>query len=232
MFSAELFCSSIASVNKETCTDGEVGVTACEHFCLFFCSSQTAPHWLWREVMSRHHHRFERDYRAIWDRRDRTAHLHNGVTGNACSAVGPSLTNGNNRPGLLPLPVIPSLLPTPVTIAVTTSSNELGAKRAGAPISAPAVKVGTDNILTTLTSFRSFFTLAANWCQFLSWACPSLFIFIIRHYANEKLGLIKPEPRSFLTVWGNINRTCVYNLSGAGCQSGKLVFSGMLVKTH
>lgn len=107
--------------------------------------SQTVPHWLWKEVMSRHHHRFERDYRGVWERRERPAPLHNGVTSNACTTVGPTLANGNNRPGLLPLPVIPSLLPTPVTIAVTTSSNELAAKRAGAPVSAPTVKVGTEN---------------------------------------------------------------------------------------
>ncbi|MCJ8743724.1 hypothetical protein PDJAM_G00097490 [Pangasius djambal] len=102
--------------------------------------------------MSRHHHRFERDYRGAWERRDRPAPLHNGVTNNACTPAGPTLANGNNRPGLLPLPVIPSLLPTPVTIAVTTSSNELGAKRAGAPVSAPTVKVGTER-RGAITSF-------------------------------------------------------------------------------
>ncbi|XP_057208209.1 kelch-like protein 29 isoform X1 [Triplophysa rosa] len=88
--------------------------------------------------MSRHHHRFERDYRAPWDRRERPTGLHNGT----CSSTAPPVANGNNRPGLLPLPVIPSLLPTPVTIAVTTASNGLATKRSGAPSSAaaPAVK--------------------------------------------------------------------------------------------
>ncbi|XP_077075988.1 kelch-like protein 29 [Siphateles boraxobius] len=85
--------------------------------------------------MSRHHHRFERDYRGPWDRRDRTGGLHNGVGNSTCS---PPVANGNNRPGLLPLPVIPSLLPTPVTIAVTTASNDLAAKRSGPPSSATA----------------------------------------------------------------------------------------------
>lgn len=90
--------------------------------------------------MSRHHHRFERDYRGPWDRRDRASGLHNGVGNSTCS---PPVANGNNRPGLLPLPVIPSLLPTPVTIAVTSASNDLAAKRSGAPSSAtaPVVKV-------------------------------------------------------------------------------------------
>ncbi|XP_017539178.1 kelch-like protein 29 [Pygocentrus nattereri] len=91
--------------------------------------------------MSRHHHRFERDYRGPWDRRDRPSAVHNGVANNACSPAAPPLANGNNRPGLLPLPVIPSLLPSPVTIAVTTSSTDLGAKRASAAsVAAPAVK--------------------------------------------------------------------------------------------
>uniref|UniRef100_M3ZMQ7 Kelch like family member 29 n=1 Tax=Xiphophorus maculatus TaxID=8083 RepID=M3ZMQ7_XIPMA len=69
--------------------------------------------------MSRHHHRFERDYRGPWDRRDiRPSGLHNGGANHSCASA---VVNGNNRPGLLPLPVIPSLLPTPVTVAVTTS---------------------------------------------------------------------------------------------------------------
>uniref|UniRef100_A0A8C6KLG9 Kelch like family member 29 n=1 Tax=Nothobranchius furzeri TaxID=105023 RepID=A0A8C6KLG9_NOTFU len=69
--------------------------------------------------MSRHHHRFERDYRGPWDRRDiRLTGLHNGGANHSCASA---VVNGNNRPGLLPLPVIPSLLPTPVTVAVTTS---------------------------------------------------------------------------------------------------------------
>uniref|UniRef100_A0A8C7XM85 Kelch-like family member 29 n=1 Tax=Oryzias sinensis TaxID=183150 RepID=A0A8C7XM85_9TELE len=70
--------------------------------------------------MSRHHHRFERDYRAPWERRDiRPSVLHNGGANHSCASA---VVNGNNRPGLLPLPVIPSLLPTPATVAVTTSS--------------------------------------------------------------------------------------------------------------
>ncbi|XP_014848009.1 PREDICTED: kelch-like protein 29 isoform X1 [Poecilia mexicana] len=77
--------------------------------------------------MSRHHHRFERDYRGPWDRRDiRPSGLHNGGANHSCASA---VVNGNNRPGLLPLPVIPSLLPTPVTVAVTTSSCDLVVKR-------------------------------------------------------------------------------------------------------
>ncbi|XP_003200801.4 kelch-like protein 29 isoform X1 [Danio rerio] len=87
--------------------------------------------------MSRHHHRFERDYRGPWERRERPSGLHNG----GCSpAAPPPVANGNNRPGLLPLPVIPSLLPTPVTIAVTTASNELNLKRSASSAAAPVVK--------------------------------------------------------------------------------------------
>ncbi|KAL0967727.1 hypothetical protein UPYG_G00256120 [Umbra pygmaea] len=84
--------------------------------------------------MSRHHNRFEREYRATpWERRDliRPAGLLNGAgANNSCSAA---VVNGNNRPGLLPLPVIPSLLPTPVTVAVTTttSGGDMAVKRQG-----------------------------------------------------------------------------------------------------
>uniref|UniRef100_A0A3Q1J0T8 BTB domain-containing protein n=1 Tax=Anabas testudineus TaxID=64144 RepID=A0A3Q1J0T8_ANATE len=78
--------------------------------------------------MSRHHHRFERDYRGPWERRDiRPSGLHNGGANHSCASA---VVNGNNRPGLLPLPVIPSLLPTPVTVAVTTSSSDIAVKRA------------------------------------------------------------------------------------------------------
>ncbi|XP_055088163.1 kelch-like protein 29 [Periophthalmus magnuspinnatus] len=77
--------------------------------------------------MSRHHHRFERDYRGPWERRDiRPSGLHNGGANHSCASA---VVNGNNRPGLLPLPVIPSLLPTPVTVAVTTSSGDIVVKR-------------------------------------------------------------------------------------------------------
>lgn len=78
-------------------------------------------------MMSRHHHRFERDYRGPWERRDiRPTGLHNGGANHSCASA---VVNGNNRPGLLPLPVIPSLLPTPVTVAVTTSSGDIAVKR-------------------------------------------------------------------------------------------------------
>ncbi|XP_036831941.1 kelch-like protein 29 isoform X1 [Oncorhynchus mykiss] len=85
------------------------------------------------EVMSGHHNRFEREYRGTpWERRDivRSAGLLNGAGANNCCAA--AVGNGNNRPGLLPLPVIPSLLPTPVTVAVTTSSGgDMVVKRQG-----------------------------------------------------------------------------------------------------
>ncbi|XP_019712031.1 LOW QUALITY PROTEIN: kelch-like protein 29 [Hippocampus comes] len=77
--------------------------------------------------MSRHHHRFERDYRAPWERRDiRLSGLHNGGANQSCASA---VVNGNNRPGLLPLPIIPSLLPTPTAVVVTTAGGEVAAKR-------------------------------------------------------------------------------------------------------
>ncbi|XP_066560218.1 kelch-like protein 29 [Amia ocellicauda] len=96
--------------------------------------------------MSRHHNRFERDYRNVWDRRERCATLNNGINSNCnsvnnCSSSSTGLSGGNNRPGLLPLPVIPSLLPTPVTVASTTASSELGVKRVGNPPTTSTAKV-------------------------------------------------------------------------------------------
>ncbi|KAM6992739.1 kelch-like protein 29 isoform 1-T2 [Tautogolabrus adspersus] len=77
--------------------------------------------------MSRNHHHFDRDIRGPWERRDiRPSGLHNGGANHNCSSA---IVNGNNRPGLLPLPVIPSLLPIPVTVAVTTSSNDIAVNR-------------------------------------------------------------------------------------------------------
>lgn len=86
--------------------------------------------------MSRHHHRFERDYRGPWERRDiRPSGLHNGGANHSCASA---VVNGNNRPGLLPLPVIPSLLPTPATVAVTTSSGDIAVKRGIAAVGSVA----------------------------------------------------------------------------------------------
>ncbi|XP_041661774.1 kelch-like protein 29 isoform X2 [Cheilinus undulatus] len=77
--------------------------------------------------MSHHHRRFERDQRGPWERRDICPSvLHNGGANHSCASA---IINGNNRPGLLPLPVIPSLLPTPVTVAMTTSSSDIAVKR-------------------------------------------------------------------------------------------------------
>ncbi|XP_030628655.1 kelch-like protein 29 [Chanos chanos] len=90
--------------------------------------------------MSRHHHRFEREYRGAWERRDRPPGHHNGIANSGCTPAAPVVANGNNRPGLLPLPVIPSLLPTPVTIAVTTASSDLVTKRLPSSAPTPAVK--------------------------------------------------------------------------------------------
>ncbi|KAM7118062.1 kelch-like protein 29 isoform X5 [Ciconia boyciana] len=72
--------------------------------------------------MSRHHSRFERDYRAGWDRRDWSSNGNHVSSTNCSSAVS---TNSNNRPGLLPLPIVPSRLPTPATAACTTVNSDV-----------------------------------------------------------------------------------------------------------
>ncbi|NXA81625.1 KLH29 protein, partial [Thryothorus ludovicianus] len=72
-------------------------------------------------AMSRHHSRFERDYRAGWDRRDWSSNgTHVGST--SCSSAS---TTSSSRPGLLPLPMVPARLPTPATAACTTGSSEV-----------------------------------------------------------------------------------------------------------
>uniref|UniRef100_A0A2K6ETR0 Kelch like family member 29 n=1 Tax=Propithecus coquereli TaxID=379532 RepID=A0A2K6ETR0_PROCO len=79
--------------------------------------------------MSRHHSRFERDYRVGWDRREWSVNGTHGttsicsVTSGAGSGTASSLSA---RPGLLPLPVVPSRLPTPATAPApcTTGSSE------------------------------------------------------------------------------------------------------------
>ncbi|XP_052504378.1 kelch-like protein 29 isoform X4 [Budorcas taxicolor] len=79
--------------------------------------------------MSRHHSRFERDYRVGWDRREWSANGTHGTT-SICSATagagGSSASSLSARPGLLPLPVVPSRLPTPATAPTpcTTGSGE------------------------------------------------------------------------------------------------------------
>ncbi|KAM6081514.1 kelch-like protein 29 isoform 3-T5 [Chlamydotis macqueenii] len=72
--------------------------------------------------MSRHHSRFERDYRAGWDRRDWSSNGNHVGSTNCSNAVS---TNSNNRPGLLPLPIVPSRLPTPATAACTTVNSDV-----------------------------------------------------------------------------------------------------------
>ncbi|NWU08861.1 KLH29 protein, partial [Cephalopterus ornatus] len=72
--------------------------------------------------MSRHHSRFERDYRAGWDRRDWSSNG-NHVSSTNCSSA--ASTNSNTRPGLLPLPIVPSRLPTPATAACTTGNSDV-----------------------------------------------------------------------------------------------------------
>ncbi|XP_040409831.1 kelch-like protein 29 isoform X2 [Cygnus olor] len=72
--------------------------------------------------MSRHHSRFERDYRAGWDRRDWSSNGNHVGSTNCSSAAS---TTSTNRPGLLPLPIVPSRLPTPATAACTTGNSDV-----------------------------------------------------------------------------------------------------------
>ncbi|GAA6109310.1 kelch-like protein 29 isoform X2 [Tachysurus ichikawai] len=95
--------------------------------------------------MSRHSHRFERDLRPIWERRERSGVSNSCLTANGCGSSAVSATSlansSNNRPGLLPLPVMPSLLPTPATGANSTCSTELSGKRLASTCSTSTTKV-------------------------------------------------------------------------------------------
>ncbi|NXA37598.1 KLH29 protein, partial [Eudromia elegans] len=71
--------------------------------------------------MSRHHSRFERDYRASWERREWSANGNHVGSGSCSGGAGGT---GSARPGLLPLPIVPSRLPTPATAPGTTGSSE------------------------------------------------------------------------------------------------------------
>lgn len=96
-------------------------------------------------MMSRYHQRFERDFRGVWERRERCiTNSSCGGTVNGCVSTSASSVpnSGNNRPGLLPLPVIPSLLPTPVTGTTSTSNSELTCKRLAPTCTTSTTKVG------------------------------------------------------------------------------------------
>ncbi|XP_049760578.1 kelch-like protein 29 isoform X3 [Elephas maximus indicus] len=112
------FC--ILGTNPELARDGRHKQVRA----LFPCEKQPPS-----TEMSRHHSRFERDYRVGWDRRDWSANGTHGTT-SICSATagasGSTASSLSARPGLLPLPVVPSRLPTPATASApcTTGSSE------------------------------------------------------------------------------------------------------------
>uniref|UniRef100_A0A2D4EKI3 Kelch-like protein 29 n=1 Tax=Micrurus corallinus TaxID=54390 RepID=A0A2D4EKI3_MICCO len=72
--------------------------------------------------MSRHHSRFERDYRTGWDRREWNANGNHVNSNTNCNSIVNS--NSNNRPGLLPVPIVPSRLHAPATAACTTVNTD------------------------------------------------------------------------------------------------------------
>lgn len=110
---------------------------------IFLLSSSQAPVFSKQEEcsleMSRHHNRFERDYRGAWERRDRGTGP-GSVANSSCNTTN-SCGGANSRPGLLPLPVISSLLPTPVSVAMTTCSGDLVCKRIGLTSTTATAKV-------------------------------------------------------------------------------------------
>uniref|UniRef100_A0A672TF48 Kelch like family member 29 n=1 Tax=Sinocyclocheilus grahami TaxID=75366 RepID=A0A672TF48_SINGR len=111
--------------------------------------------------MSRYHQRFERNFRSVWERREHCASNSScGGTVNGCISTSASSVpnSGNNRPGLLPLPVIPSLLPTPVTGATSTANSELTCKRLASTCTTSANKVGLNTPAWPITAHLAFQT--------------------------------------------------------------------------
>ncbi|XP_069461981.1 kelch-like protein 29 [Ambystoma mexicanum] len=82
--------------------------------------------------MSRHHSRFERNYRGGWERWEWSSNGNHVNTSNC--------TNGNNRPGLLPLPIVPSRLTTPVSSASATVNSDTTANHGPSPSAAATTK--------------------------------------------------------------------------------------------
>ncbi|XP_056420297.1 kelch-like protein 29 isoform X3 [Hyla sarda] len=86
--------------------------------------------------MSRHS-RFERDFCGGWERWEWSPSSNHMNTSNANSIVN---GNGNNRPGLLPLPIVPSRLPTPTSTTSTTVGSDAVTSNASNPSAASASK--------------------------------------------------------------------------------------------
>lgn len=177
--------------------------------------------------MSRHHHRFERDYRGPWERRDvRPTGLHNGGANHSCASA---VVNGNNRPGLLPLPVIPSLLPTPVTVAVTTSSSDIAVKRgistAGSVASASAKVRTPPNQRTSNISGKCFtfvfaflFQLFHPYGSQLSISVPALSFPPSFHYLSHSAKISGPfNFLVWLSSWFSCQDSSTLSLSAASC---------------
>lgn len=177
--------------------------------------------------MSRHHHRFERDYRGPWERRDvRPTGLHNGGANHSCASA---VVNGNNRPGLLPLPVIPSLLPTPVTVAVTTSSSDIAVKRgistAGSVASASAKVRTSPNQRTSNISGKCFtfvfaflFQLFQPYGSQLSISVPVLSLPPSFHYLSHSAKISGPfNFLVWLSSWFSCQDSSTLSLSAASC---------------
>lgn len=128
------FC--ILGTNPELARDGRRKVRA-----LFPCEKTPRP-----TEMSRHHSRFEREYRVGWDRREWSVNGTHGTT-SICSvtsgAGGGTASSLSARPGLLPLPVVPSRLPTPATAPApcTTGSSETITSLVASSASAVTTKV-------------------------------------------------------------------------------------------
>ncbi|XP_075454567.1 kelch-like protein 29 isoform X2 [Ascaphus truei] len=87
--------------------------------------------------MSRQHSRFERDFCGGWERWEWSPSGNHVNTSNLNSTAN---SNSNNRPGLLPLPIVPSRLPTPTSTTSATVGSDAVTSTASNPSTASASK--------------------------------------------------------------------------------------------
>lgn len=117
--------------------------------------------------MSRHS-RFERDFCGGWERWEWSS---NGNHMNTSNVNGTVNGNGNNRPGLLPLPIVPSRLPTPTSTAATTVGSDAVTSNGSNPASASASKVRSFKLLSNYCMRREHLTTGKENVP-LHWSYP------------------------------------------------------------
>lgn len=118
--------------------------------------------------MSRHHSRYERDYRSGWDWQERINSCNNVNNTNCTSGIA-STNSITNRPALLPLPMVPSHLLTAVTPVSTTASNEMMTSLMSSSVSSTTTTSKVGILLSDNTvHWFVYFYIAYSWKNILT----------------------------------------------------------------